>query len=101
MRSTAGAYTLMVFGIALGFVWSGGCSDDNDSNAAPTQSASGTPLFCYVGAPATGGSVWSLNGGGAGSESTTLFPAPRAGTLRSLYVASTATFGSGSVTCVV
>ena len=78
MRASAGAYSFLVFGIVLGFIWSGGCSDDHTSQAAPAQSASGAPLFCYVGAPSANSSVWSLNGGGAGSENTTLMPAPRA-----------------------
>jgi hypothetical protein len=102
MRSTAGSTTLLVFGVVLGFIWSGGCSEDNKSQAAPpAQSASGAPLFCYVGSPSANSSVWSLNGGGAGSENSTLMPAPRAGTLKNLHVVSTAAFPSGSVTIVV
>ena len=102
MRASAGAYSFLVFGVVLGFIWSGGCSEDNKSQAAPVQSASGTPLFCYVGAPSANSSVWSLSGGGgAGSEISTLMPAPRAGTIKNLFVTSTAAFPSGSVTIVL
>src|SRR5690242_13195102 len=103
MRTHPAAVTLLVFGIALGFLWAGGCSDDNQSVAAPTpqSTSSGAVFVCYASAPSANSSLWSLNGGASGTENTSAAPIPRAGTLKNLFVAPTLAFGSGSVTVVV
>ena len=102
MRRMIGTAVLLVCGVVFGMAWTAGCDRDNDAGAktpqAPTPAA---VLLGLVGTPGAGSSVWSIHGGGSGSEEGGSFPMPRAGTLRNLHVKASAVQGAATITVVV